>query len=159
MKNVLLYSLLVFLGFSSCQTEGSVDDTTKVKDEISDTAAKKMNGPIDVAFQEMMVIHDEVMPKFSYMQRLKKGIKALVPGDDVAYASEIQNHELSIQKAMDDMMNWMKNIKPKAYFNDKTEAAALAYYKVETEKISKVSKDMKASIAAGESFLKTHQSK
>lgn len=104
-----------------------------------------------------MVIHDEVMPEVSYMNKLKRKIRALSPGDDQAYASAIKSHELQIQKAVDDMMHWMEHVKLPGPVKEMPDVEALEYLKIQTEKISKVSADMKASIAAGESFLEKHQ--
>lgn len=96
-------------------------------------------------FNEIMVIHDEVMPYMSTIHSLQKQIKEsakLVATTDstgnekAAFAALSSNLDL----ANESMMNWMRNFSKPS--DDKAHLEIMDYYAKELAKISRVKQQM-----------------
>ena len=98
-------------------------------------------------YDEVMVIHDEVMPRMTDIHRLKKSIKQKHK-DDLQNYPEAIDLLARLEEADNAMMNWMADFKP-----PKDESAAEAYLNAEKSKISEVSRLMKATIQEAETYL------
>ncbi len=102
-------------------------------------------------YDEVMVIHDEVMPKMSDIHRAKKKLRKL---------KNEENEELitlqvqALDEADEAMMSWMHDF-------DKPDLGTLEqdlqYLSAEKEKISKVSDLMLNTIAEAQSLIKTYE--
>ena len=119
-------------------------------------------GPKNVApelqtlMDEVMEIHDAVMPKMSDTHRLRKALKKELKNhiEDVSETrGQILDHFTTLEKVDDGMMDWMKNYKKLSKLDEGVDA--MEYYKSEKVKIQKVSDDMLAAIADTEKFVKT----
>ena len=119
-------------------------------------------GPKNVApelqtlMDEVMVIHDEVMPKMSDTHRLRKALKKELKNhiEDVSETrGQILDHFTTLEKVDDGMMDWMKNYKKLRKLEEGVDP--MAYYQSEKVKIQKVSDDMLSAIANTEAFVKT----
>jgi len=101
---------------------------------------------------ETIEIHDEVMPKMDDIMRLKKSLKSEQDSVSSEKHEKIQALIVSLEKADEAMMNWMRNYDPK--MENMSEAEKLEYLKNQKAAISKVSQQMKSSISGAEEFLK-----
>lgn len=113
----------------------------------SNTTTK--TNPIQKQWDAMMVIHDEVMPKLTEMNRLQKQLEGEEGTEQLI---------LDLKTAENGMWDWMHNIKPLDQVKEMVEEAALSHLKEETAEIAKVSEDMLASIEAAKQFLTKNQS-
>jgi DNA repair exonuclease SbcCD ATPase subunit len=94
--------------------------------------------------QEIMKIHDEVMPKMDEIYRLKEDLKsklATAPALAEEKKKELENTVAELDSASDSMMDWMHKYSP---IPDSVEGAEKAreYLENEMEKIRKVKEDM-----------------
>ena len=102
---------------------------------------------IQKAYESVMLVHDEVMPEITTIQKLKRKIKKLDVKDGAA-----MNLITQLEKADDGMMDWMAGFKLNSK-GSKTEQ--LKYLSAEQTKIDKVSLDMKKSIQSAQTYLKS----
>lgn len=118
--------ILLLLIFTACKTEYK---SPEIKSQ----------------YEKVMVIHDEVMPEMSTINRLKRNIKKTGQKDSITLSLLTQ-----LSSSEDAMMDWM------AGFDLNHELAVteqLAYLEKEETEISKVSEMMKTAIAAGKDYL------
>lgn len=102
---------------------------------------------LDKLFDEVMVIHDDVMPKTAVIHRLKKKLKKSTEEENLGTVTSVIE-QLDI--ADEGMMQWMENFKkPK---NQPFEESK-AYYEGEKVKITKVKKDILSAIAVAEELI------
>lgn len=110
-----------------------------------DTETTQTNAnTVQAAWDEMMVVHDEVMPKMGEITRLKKQIAAK---DSTAAVLE----ELTV--AEDGMWNWMHNLTSLEELKKMEKATALQQLKTETATIVGVREQINMSIASGQQLL------
>ena len=104
------------------------------------------------AFDEMMEIHDEVMPEISTINKLARQLKkkiGLTTNQDSVIMMKATLKRL--EDAEEGMMDWMHELDvPGKKIED---AKAIEYMKKEKDKISIVSQKMKKSIESGKSLL------
>ncbi len=136
----LIYSRLLFLGlFISCKSNVSPE--------------------LQSLMDEVMEIHDEVMPKMSDTHRLRKGLKKELK-KEIEEVSEVRGQILDNIKALevadDGMMDWMKNYKKLRKLEEGVNP--MDYYKQEKINIQKVSDDMYSAINNAEKFLQARSS-
>ena len=103
------------------------------------------NPEVQTLYDEVMYVHDEVMPEMSTIHRLKKQIRKLSSQDSASYALIQQ-----LEEADESMMSWMAEFKTdkKASDDDK-----MIYLKKEKVKITVVSNQMKTAIEDAQTFL------
>lgn len=102
---------------------------------------------LDKLFDEVMVIHDDVMPKTAVIHRMKKNLKKQIQEDNLA---PITMAIKQLDEADEGMMQWMEEFKkPKG----KTFEEAKSYLNQEKEKISKVKKDILSAISVAEELI------
>lgn len=104
---------------------------------------------IEKSYNNVMKVHDEVMPEISTINRLKKKLRKLeVNGDE----------KLGLLKDLEDadegMMSWMAEFK---LDKDGSVNDQLGYLKKEQLRIEIVSIKMKQSIQAAQKYLESHQ--
>ena len=103
----------------------------------------------DPIFEEVMAIHDEVMPETGYMHQLKKKLEAQRnEGADSFAIIEIQDGINALIEADDAMFDWMREFRP-----PEEKQAREAYLLNEKRRIKEVSDKMKNSIANAEKIL------
>jgi hypothetical protein len=103
--------------------------------------------------QETEAIHDEAMRDLADMNRVKRKLKAELA--ELADASPRRDALLSVLSQMEtadaDMMRWMAEYQPPA--ENESADKALAYLKVEKEKISANGKMIREALEVGQKIL------
>lgn len=110
------------------------------KPDLDNPEVKKM-------YEEVMVIHDEVMPEISTIHKLKKRIKK------VDTSEESRQLVKELEDADESMMSWMSDF---GIFRKMDEASIdekLSFLETEKVKITKVSEMMKTSISKAKKYL------
>jgi len=124
---VLLSITLIVAFLSSCENSQS-NGTNEIKQ----------------LWDEMMVIHDEIMPKTSEIVRLQKQLR------------EQENTEVIVEQlaiAEEAMWTWMNGLKQYDKIEQMDKAEAIEYLKTSKTEIEKVSQQMVESIEAGKAKL------
>lgn len=95
-------------------------------------------------YDEVMEIHDEVMPEMGTIHKLKKGLKKKLSDDTGSInVEDLQNNIQALDYADDQMMDWMHQFKmPKKESDDNL----IKYLEDQKVKITKVNQDMKTVI-------------
>ena len=101
-------------------------------------------------YDEVMLVHDEVMPKMSDIHKLRKQIRKAYPDKSVAGYEASLVVLTKLEEADEGMMEWMANFKVPEE-TDATEQKA--YLMQEKVAIQKVSDDMYAAMAAAKKLL------
>ncbi len=136
----------MFLFSVACQNNTKQEEVGQEKD------AEQLS-PREVLYNEVMQVHDEVMPRMSDIMSLSKRLKAVAAteGTDAEKASELRTN---LEVAGESMMNWMRNFNPD--FENQTSEEAMDYLKIEKERISAVKEGMETAIDQAESFLQSN---
>lgn len=116
-------------------------------------SCQQSSSPSDQLYDEVMYIHDEVMPKVHNVHKLSKQLKEKMEAEGL---EEVQKAQIkstldqldAADKAMWDWMNAFE--RPDASLG---EEKVMALLKAEKEKISKVSEMILSSITAAEGLL------
>jgi len=114
------------------------------------TACKhtEADSEVQILYDQVIEIHDEVMPKISDINKLKKRIRI---SDDKS------KRALSLLKELDDadeaMMSWMSDFQKYKTLSDSSSQEKLKYLEVEKTKITQVSDQMLSSIENANIFL------
>jgi succinate dehydrogenase flavin-adding protein (antitoxin of CptAB toxin-antitoxin module) len=107
---------------------------------------------------EIYAIHDEVMPKTSEINRLKRQLQKW-PDEkltDPAIKNQVQENMALLDKADEGMMSWMNNFKePAKLRNSKSHEEIMVYLEAEKVTISQVKSDMLGSIESAKALLAT----
>ena len=107
--------------------------------------APKEKTPLDLLYDEVMAVHDEVMPLMSDMHKNERALKKYInPKLDLtdAQRNSVRTNVTNLENTAEAMMEWMSSFsKPK----DEDSASATKYLEAEKLKITKVSKAMKLS--------------
>lgn len=117
----------------------------------------------DKKFDEVMVIHDEVMPRMGEIHKLGKELKKLVENntiEDDSIIIEIRNTIDYLESADEGMMEWMHNInknKPSKVRKNKTHEEILSMLHEEMKKVEKVKYDINTSISNAQELLTAHK--
>ena len=109
------------------------------------------NQEIQDCYNKVMVVHDEVMPEISTIQKLKRQIKK-IETDNPRKAYLLT----ALAKSDDGMMDWMADFKLN---KNATSTEQLDYLKSEHTRIQNVSDMMKKSIKEAQEFIKENQLK
>ncbi len=142
---------LVFLGACSGANELNPDPSVIVEDTIitepiiQETTEVKSPQASDLLVEEVMEIHDEVMPKVETINQYMTELEVLK--DEDAQASYIYEELENADKAM---MNWMRSVKIN---KEGTEEERIAYYETEKIKIENVKTMMLNSIELAKAYL------
>lgn len=101
-------------------------------------------------YDEVMQVHDEVMPETSTIHKLKKQIRNLNNQDSISYVLLKQ-----LDDADESMMQWMSDFGAYKKLNDASKEDKLNYLNEELIKISEVSNKMKDAISDSKTYLET----
>lgn len=117
---------------------------------ISAACSKKQENQVSEKplYDQVMEIHDEVMPSMGELNRLKRELK-----DKLAAATELTPEERAaleqtiqkVESASDGMMIWMREFNPEDYEGD----ALQQYLEGEMIRVQKVKKDILEALEAG----------
>ena len=102
---------------------------------------------------EVIAIHDEVMPKMGELRKTRMALEALA--DSVIVSDSVRAQSLSafasdIAAANEGMMQWMRNFEPEF---EGTNEEIKAYLEEQKIAVTKVKDDMNASLASGKEAL------
>lgn len=100
------------------------------------------NSPNQALYEEVMGIHDEVMPRMNDLYRAKTSLQAKLesPGLPEAEQLEIRNKIALVDSASEGMMSWMRQFDPIP--DSLGEDKARAYLEAELVKVKKVREDI-----------------
>lgn len=136
MRQTAFLFLMIALAFSACNTEQSTQEKL---------------------WDEMMVVHDEVMPKMGDLNRLSRDIRAqldTVPPIDTLLKLQQLDLLIRLGKAEEGMMAWMSDLK---LLDDlratKSHKEIIQYLETEKQRIGAVRDSMLVGIEAGEAAL------
>ncbi|MBP7272909.1 MAG: hypothetical protein KA974_03660 [Saprospiraceae bacterium] len=108
-------------------------------------------------YEEVMSVHDSVMPKMSDMERAQRKLRAQLEDKNIPKDSATQQLILDrigdLETSGEAMMQWMGDFKEPAETTPKAEA--VKYLNIELLKIEEVKKDMLQSLAQADSLLAT----
>lgn len=91
-------------------------------------------------YDEIMMIHDDAMPRISEVQNLKKDLKKLTPSiTDSVQLAEINYSIGELEEAEEMMMTWMNQWGPKSKGFDKESAEYQQFLKIQKKEIINVS--------------------
>ena len=108
----------------------------------------------DPLYDEVMEIHDAVMPKVSDMSKLGRKLKKLQPGLDSTELIVNQKAVADLEKAEEAMFDWMGQFE-----SSKKGPEHKAYLEEEKVRISKVSEMMLESIDQAQKVLSDYDQK
>lgn len=108
--------------------------------------------------ENVMAVHDEVMPKMGTISALNDSLKQLYTVHkldsldvDSALLAEIDGHITALSRADEAMMQWMRNYERPG--EDMPADEKRTYLEAEQEKINEVRDEMLNAIAEAEAFL------
>jgi hypothetical protein len=94
-------------------------------------------------YDEVMAIHDEVMPKMNDIRRYKRDFQAEIannPNITEARKTQLESSIVMLDSASDGMMKWMRAFDPIA--DSEGEQKAREYLEDQKQKVTKVKEDM-----------------
>ncbi|MBS1505766.1 MAG: hypothetical protein JSS79_03875 [Bacteroidetes bacterium] len=130
MKNPVLLLIIGILTLASCGKSGH---------QAHEESANAGSDPNQALYEEVMAVHDEVMPKSGQIYQLKKDLqdkitKSASLSDD--RKKEIEQTIAELDSADHAMMDWMHKFQPTA--DSTNQEAAREYLENEMERIKKV---------------------
>lgn len=143
MKN--LFVLLLFIFVLGCNNQGE-------KNESKTTQAEKI--PTQDLKNEVLAIHDEVMPKMGELMSTRKTMLQVAEelmDTDSLRASKIIGLADKIDSANQGMMQWMRSYEPDF---EGTEEEVRAYFETQKIAIEKVKSEMEGSLEEGLEAMK-----
>ncbi len=105
---------------------------------------------IKVLKEEVMDIHDEVMPKMGDLRKASKSLMMKAETMDSSAAAELKTIADDIEAANEFMMEWMRQYEPDL---EGSEAEVLEYYKEQREGIQEVKERMLNALEKGQKAL------
>jgi hypothetical protein len=140
MRYLTTFALLIFsLSFYAC-------------DSLESTAE-------EAAFETMMDVHDEIMPRMGEVNKLSRELKGLEAANDTTnreLMGEIDGAIRALENAHNGMMAWMNmngGNKLEQLRKEKNHDETMAYILDEEEKIIKVKEDIETSIQQAQNIL------
>lgn len=116
----------------------------------------KIDGEIETLNAELMKGHDVVMPKTMAIADIKKDLIATSEKASEADKATVLKLSTDLQKAEDDMYEWMKNYG--VAMNDvKDKNEKLKLYKELDVEVKKLTEETETAIAAAKKFTEEHQ--
>ncbi|WP_436517606.1 hypothetical protein [Ekhidna sp. To15] len=103
---------------------------------------------------EVLAIHDEVMPKMGELRKTRKGLEALADSlmaTDSTQAIKISSLAADISAANEGMMQWMRAFEPEF---EGTDEEIQKYLEEQKVAVQKVKDDMNESLESGKKALK-----
>jgi hypothetical protein len=126
MKEFLMFALLFFY---ACGPNLSNPDVKKIYDEV-------------------ILIHDQIMPEISTIHKLKKEIKSSDKQDSL-----VMIHVMELDKADEAMMDWMAEFSKYRKMDNESDSLKINYLTDEKNKISRISNQMQNAIKNAQIFL------
>lgn len=141
MKNLLKILFIVLFGaLVSCSKSGK--DTT-ASDPVDENANQAL-------YDQVMDIHDEVMPKMNDLYKLKKQLQdtiAKTPAMMEEKKRELEQTILQLDSASNSMMVWMRQFNPPS--DSASEEALREYLEAQLEMVKKMREDVVEALEKG----------
>lgn len=122
---------------------------------------EKQKAEQDKLYDEVMAIHDEVMPRmeeiYQYEKECETLIDSLSSADSLGNVAEIQTYQSlyeQLKEADAAMWQWMRAFQPQMLEQEPTFEKRMAYLEDEKEKITYVNKVMVSALEAAEKKFK-----
>ena len=134
MKSIINFLFISLLFISACGGKGGEHSGHGDTDSDSED-----NNPNTALYNQVMEVHDEIMPKSDEIYRLKKQIQekiAASPGMVLEKKQQLEQVISNLDSASNAMMDWMHKFNPLPDSVDQEQARA--YLESEMEKIKKV---------------------
>lgn len=152
MKSLQLLSLLALFFIMSCTKSGDHSSMNHDSDQTQE------EGPNQALYNQMMDVHDEVMPRMDEIMKLKRELQEQIansPDMVIERKQELENVISNLDSASNSMMSWMHRIhefNPLADSVDQEKARE--YLESEMEEIRKVKELISESIEKAKSEAK-----
>jgi len=108
-------------------------------------------------WEEMMEVHDEVMPKMGEISRLRRELTAKMEALDSTETEQIETIDATLAQldgADIGMMDWMGDLQQLSTLRENnSHDEIMAYLEQEKEKVQKVKENMLSAIEAGKQML------
>lgn len=144
MKSLQLLALVFIFFMMGCTKSGDHSNMNH------DTDTTKEDGPNQALYNQMMDVHDEVMPRMDEIMRLKRKLQEQIansPDMVLERKQELENVISNLDSASNSMMNWMHRIHESNPLADSVDQEkAREYLESEMEEIRKVKELMAESI-------------
>jgi hypothetical protein len=128
-----LYSLILAVAIVGCQKSEHAHN--------HDDGAVEPDSTNTILYNQVMDIHDEVMPKMEDLYNLKKDLQSqLEAAPNADQKQKIEQHIAQIDSASKMMEDWMHNFNPPADSADQEQKRA--YLEGEMEKVKRVKEAM-----------------
>lgn len=131
----------------SCGSDSDNRQTQAENEQISTNEALK---------EEVIAIHDEVMPKMgalrSHQKKLTEEAAELERRDALLYQEEIENRRqlaMELDQAYDGMFVWMRQFRPQE-LDEMDEEGGRTYLLEQKDKVIKVNEDIKSALKRAE---------
>ncbi|MEM1219513.1 MAG: hypothetical protein AAGH79_11395 [Bacteroidota bacterium] len=152
----VLYLVFLFASLNACtnnnETENPSESTTN-----ESSAEQTLEGE---TWDDVIGIHDEVMPEMSTIGRIKRRVSAYLEEQTSSQPStktELLDLLTQLQQAEDGMWDWMYNFQQLEPLQDSLEhQGILDYLEYERARIVKVKADMEQSIKAGRALMEKY---
>ncbi len=136
MKSLQILAVLAIFSFMSCTKSG---DHSTMNDDADQTQEE---GPNQALYNQMMDVHDEVMPSMDEIMKLKRALQEQIknsPEMVMERKQELDNAISNLDSASNSMMNWMHRIHEFDPLADSVnQEKAREYLESEMEEIRKV---------------------
>jgi len=136
MKSLQILAVLAIFSVMSCTKSG--DHSTMNHD----TDQTQEEGPNQALYNQMMDVHDEVMPSMDEIMKLKRALREQIeksPEMVIERKQELENVISNLDSASNSMMNWMHRIHEFDPLADSVnQEKAREYLESEMEEIKKV---------------------
>ena len=139
MNRVALFFIILSLLSHSCREKSHEKDhghDATAPDEVEASENQ-------ILYNEVMKVHDEVMPKMNDIQRKKESLKNQIASNPQMPADQkkaIEDRIIKLDSAAEGMMRWMRNFNP---LPDSTgEEKAREYLENEMDRVKKVREDI-----------------
>ena len=158
MKYFKTTSLLTLLALFIFACKGDAPKVNTSPGEVRKKAMSENEAAQETLYDEVIAIHDEVMPKMSDINRVKRALKEHASGltsPKCEFQEEdrgkIKGMVAKLEEADESMMQWMRDFKkPENVSHEKM----MAFLEAEKVKISDVSDLMLTSLEKGDKLIK-----
>ena len=142
MKNIIFSLSTIFLFSAVLSSCGSKNPDHIAQDELT---------------KEIWVVHDDVMPKTSEINRIQRTLRKLTDGQDLAPDDPVLDMLNRLESAHEGMMVWMKEFQqPSKLRGEKSHEEIMAYLVEQKAEIEKVKEDMLGAIADGQKMVDSY---
>ena len=145
----LLFFALLLSGLAASCGDGASSQAEEQNESENPKQAEQ------AAWDEMMEVHDEVMPKMADMNRVSRALKGMAEATGDKTAQERINQTVkALESNSEKMMVWMGELQKLSELREnKSHEEVISYLKSEKEEIDKVGEEMMKSLEEGEKLL------